>query len=855
MLHLYAHFSFRIAPIIHQRPLESPNRSAEASSIQISDLKTLLRGDLALPQVRLIHTYIASQGWEQNTQLSNHIISMYGKCWATADSRSVFDSTLDRDIVSWNAMIAVYAKNGYGDEALHLFENIELNGMEPDPVTFISALQTCADPEDLCQGEFFHAHILKCGFEANSVVFTALLYMYGKCGALESAHMLFQKLQTCETVPWNAMIAAFSKQGYDLEALDYFYEMLRNGIKPDMVTFVSVVSACASLQCLDEGKNIHGMIREFRLDTEVVVGNALITMYGRCMAIEESRAFFDGMQHRDLASWNAMLGAYYQALDGVNAMNLFDRMQQENVKPDKITFVSLISVCESLGVEENVNYAHMLIVDSGYELDMEVGAELLNAYVRCGAFEPASVLFNRMPKYNLISWNTMISIHAQQGHIKQVLDLVHRSQQNCIEPDNVTFVSALTSCRSVAVLDKGRILHAHILKMGCECDTIVGNALVSMYGKCEALKDARLAFDKMSCRNVVTWNAIMDAHVQLGQGNEVTQIFRQMQAEGYKADEGTYVSVLCGCACLASLSEGRFVHAHFVESGLKAEAVQSALMIMYEKCGTLEDAEMIFNRMNQGSVVGWNTILSVYTLRGHCKQALLLFRQMQELGVTPNKVTLVSILNACASLNALEEAQVTYKHIALRGLESNLLVATALMTAYGKCGALEDAHKVFDGIQERDVVAWNVLISVYGQQGHGKKALEIFREMVTAKVRPNDVTFVNLLSSCSHAGLLEEGQKCFLSMSKDYGIKPTAELYGCMVDLLGRAGQLGKAEDLISTKSLEQDVLSWSSLLGACNLHGDMERGKRAAESIVDLEAQDSATYVLLANMCTSQGL
>lgn len=833
-----------------QKILATQNDSAEAAQFDIFNLKRLLREEITLENGRLIHSYIAAQGWEQDTHLSNHIISMYGKCWAMADAQSVFDKMHDRDVVSWNSMIAVYAQHGHGHEAIQLFKDMEHKGMEPDMVTFIGTLRTCTDPEALCQGEWIHACILNCGFEADSVVSTALLNMYGKCGALEPAHIVFHKLHPCDTIPWNAMIAAYLQQGCDRQALDYFYEMQRHGIKPDKVTFVSVVTACTSLHALDEGKIIHSQIGEYGLESDVIIGNTLINMYGKCMVTEKSRFVFDRMQHRDLASWNAMLGAYAQVLDGTSAMHLFEHMQQENVRPDKITYVSLLCACENLASIGKIDHIHACIVNDGFELDIVVGTELLNTYGKSGAFESAMFLFNRMPQHNLVSWNAMISVHAQQGHSKKALELVHLSQQKCIEPDEVTFICALTACRSVAALEEGRILHACILDVGCTFDVVVGNALVSMYGKCEALEDAHLLFNKMPWHNVITWNALMDAHVQLGRANEVLQILRQMQEEGFKPDEGTYVSVLSGCASLAALSEGQFVHMCIVDDGLKSEVLESALMNMYGKCGTLEDAEIVFHNMYHGSAICWNAMISVYTLQGHSTEALVLFRQMQQLDVMPSKVTFISILNACASLTALEEAQVIYGCIAVRGLESDVLIATALMSIYGKCGALEDARKVFDGIQKRDVIAWNVLISVYGQQGHGKKALQVFQEMVAEKAKPNDVTFLNLLSSCSHAGLLDEGQQCFLSMGKDYGIKPTLEHYGCMIDLYGRAGQLVEAEDFILKWSLQQHALVWTNLLGACRLHGDAERGKRAAETIVHLEGQDSATYVLLANMC-----
>ena len=228
----------------------------------------------------------------------------------------------------------------------------------------------------------------------------------------------------------------------------------------------------------------------------------------------------------------------------------------------------------------------------------------------------------------------------------------------------------------------------------------------------------------------------------------------------------------------------------------------------------------------------------------------MMFKHMQYAGVMPNKVTLMTILNACIDLTALDEAQVIHGYVVMCGFETDAFIGTALMNTYGKFGALEDARNVFDRINDHDVIAWNALISVYAQQGHAEQSLQTFEEMISKKVRPDNITFVNLLSSCSHGGLLEEGLKFFPAMWKDYNVKPSIEHYGCVVDLYGRAGQLAEAEDFITKCSLEKQPLVWTNLLGACRLYDDVERGKRAAKNILHLEAQDSATYVLLASMC-----
>lgn len=845
----------------YQSVPENPLQFSRAESTEDVDrlyrtgISSLLRGGLSLVDGKLLHSDMRKAGFDRDTYVSNLLISMYAKCWALEEARSVFDNMHQRDVVSWNAMIAAYALHGHSRKALQLVTDMESASMEPDTITFISALQACANPAAMGEGVTIHACIVNHGFELDTAVGTALVNMYGKCDALETARAFFDKLDSFDTVPWNSLINAHSQQGHVREALQQFHKMQHQGVEPDKVTFVTVVSACADLEALDEGSLIHTCIRDGGFESEVVVCNALINMYGKCGALEEARAIFDKMQHRDVGSWNAMISAYAQDMDSHNALILFRCMQQEGVKHDKITLLNVLRACASLAAVTETKFIHANIVSDGFDLDVIVGTALLNTYGKCGACESARLLFNKLPQRNLVSWNALITVHAQLGHGKDALELFHQLQQEGMEPDKVTLTSALTACASFAALEEGKIIHTHIVDAGCEYAVVVGNALVSMYGKCGALKDADRVFGKMPQHSVVSWNAIMHAHAELGQGSTVLQLFELMLDKGFKPDYVTYLSVLSGCASLAVLAKGEWVHACIVRDGLKADSLENALVNMYGKCGALEDACRVFWRMHEHGVVFWNAMIVAYAEQGHAEEALSLFRQMEQIGMTPSESTFLCALGACASVVALAEGHMIHTCVAECGFETDIVMGTALMNMYGKCGALEDAREVFNEICERDVVTWNVMILVYGQQGHGEKALQLFQEMLWENVRPDDVTFVNLLSSCSHTGLVDEGQRCFVSMCEDYGITPTVNHYGCIIDLFGRAGRLAEAEDLIYTMSLQKHALVWMTLLGVSRLHGDMERGRLAADHVLELGAQESGTYILLSNILATDSI
>ncbi|KAH8938576.1 hypothetical protein BDL97_16G091400 [Sphagnum fallax] len=280
----------------------------------------------------------------------------------------------------------------------------------------------------------------------------------------------------------------------------------------------------------------------------------------------------------------------------------------------------------------------------------------------------------------------------------------------------------------------------------------------------------------------------------------------------------------------------------------------ASLVDMYAKCGRMEDAARVFNNMPSRAVVSWNAMILGHVRCAQGQKALVLFQQMQEKGVRPDSVTYVGVLNACASVVALEEGRCTHKQIIQNGWDSNVFVATSLVDMYAKCGSMKDAWRVFNKMPSRDVGSWNAMLGGCAMHGHGKEALQLFGRMGEEGVQPNDITFVCLLSACSHAGLVDEGMDCYASMTTVHMISPKLEHYTCIVDLLGRAGRLQEAENMIMMMPGKPYVAAYKALLGACRIHGNMEMGERIAKIILQLEPKNAAGYVMLSNIYASAG-
>jgi pentatricopeptide repeat protein len=456
---------------------------------------------------------------------------------------------------------------------------------------------------------------------------------------------------------------------------------------------------------------------------------------------------------------------------------------------------------------------------------------------------------------NIFAWNQKLTKYVKDGQPEKAIQLFQRMQQEGVTPNKFTFVPLINACAGLGALEGGRRVHEQLIQSGCESDVFVGSSLVDMYAKCGSIKDAWSVFNKMPLRNVVTWNAMVLGHVKCGQGQKALELFQQMQQEGVRPNSVTFVGVLNACASMVAYEEGRSVHEQIIQSGCESDVfVGSSLVDMYTKCGSLEDAQRVFNIMPSRDVVTWSAMILGHVKCGQGQNTLKLFRQLQQEGVQPNSVTFVAVLNACASVVALEEGRSVHEQIIQSGCESDVFVGSSLVDMYAKCGSLEDAWRVFHKMPSRDVATWNAILGGCAMHGHGREALKHFEQMCEEGVQPDDITFVCLLSACSHAGLVDEGMRCYAAMVTDYMISAKLEHYTCMVDLLGRAGHLQEAENMVMAIPCKPKVAAWMALLSTCRIHGNVEMAERVAKQILEMEPDNAAGYVLLSNIYAAAG-
>ncbi|XVF60645.1 hypothetical protein PTKIN_Ptkin08bG0064800 [Pterospermum kingtungense] len=546
--------------------------------------------------------------------------------------------------------------------------------------------------------------------------------------------------------------------------------------------------------------------------------------------------------------------------DGVylQALNLFVEMVNlGKCMADNYTYPL---VFKATGEEKLVDFGrvvHGRILICGLEKDSFVMNSLLSMYMNCGKKEEGRKVFYSMWKPNVVSWNSMICGYFKNGCAKEALWIFNQMVDDEVEMDCATAVSVLPVCGYLKELEVGRRVYELVKEKGWDGEIVVGNALVDMFAKCGSMEEARLVFDGMVKRDVVTWTSLINVYILNGDLRAALRLCFLMVLEGVRPNSVTLASLLSACGESKNLMDGRCLHGWAIRQELQSDVmVETSLIDMYAKCNHFDLSFQVFKRTSRKKTVPWNAILAgcIHNRLGH--EAIKLFKEMLIEGVKPDAATLKSFLPAHAIHADLQQSMNMHSYLIKSGLLSNCEIATAVVDIYSKCGSLESAHKIFNGIpnKNKDIYLWSVIIAGYGAHGHGEIAVSLFKEMVEAGVKPNEVTFTSALHACSHSGLVDEGLDLFKFMLRNHQISRQVDHYTCIVDLLGRSGRLDEAYDIIRTMPFAPSHAIWGALLGACVIHENVELGEIAAKRLFELEPENTGNYVLMAKIYSAVG-
>ncbi|XP_058113241.1 pentatricopeptide repeat-containing protein At5g16860-like [Magnolia sinica] len=607
-----------------------------------------------------------------------------------------------------------------------------------------------------------------------------------------------------------SVIREWTEIGLYEDAIGLYSEILSFGVPADEFScFPCLIKAFGKLRDLGKAKQIHGHVLKIGVAKDVYIHNSLFVMYWECGAVDDAVDMFDRMPELDTVSWNIMILGFNRSMRPLARLKFFSQMRDSGMKPKRVTCLSALSACASCGSLATGREIHAFVVKNGLDSDVALVSGIVDMYMKCGDLTNAEHAFTRTRiGSNTVAWNAMIS-----GYVYNSIMF--------------TFITN-----------------------GLRNDARVETAVLDMYFKCGDIEAGLKIFKQIPNKNSVTWGAIISGCAQNSHPAKALELFSQFISVGGRADFLTVISVLRACSSMTLKLNGMEIHGFSIKMGFDSDVfVGGALTDMYAKCGDIRSARKMLLRLPKRDVVAWNAWIAGYTQNDYTDNALMGFRDMQLEHVRPNTVTVACILTVCSRLSAFVLCKQIHCYILRNSLELNVPVSNSLLATDARCGDINGALYLFWKMPEKDEISWNSMISGLGMHGCTDEVFALFYEMKAVGMKPDHITYTSVLSACSHTGRVNEGWQHFRSMSDEYGILPTLERYTCMVDLLGRAGHLDGAYDLIMHMPCEPDAYVWGSLLGSCKIHGDKLLAERAVSQIFRFNARSTGYHVLLSNL------
>lgn len=652
---------------------------------------------------------------------------------------------------------------------------------------------------------------------------------------------------------YNTLIRAQTILGV-VGVLEVYNGMLRSGVVPDDHTFPFVIKLCTDFGEVRKGLEVHGLLMKLGFDYDVFVNNTLMLFYGSFGDLVSAGKIFDEMSERDLVSWNSMIRVFTDNRCYFEGIGVFREMVMwSEFKPNVVSVVSVLPICAVLEDGIMVSEIHCYVIKVGLDCQVAIGNAFVDAYGKCLNVESSRQVFDEMVERNEVSWNAMIGTFAHNGFNNHALESFRFMIDGGWNVNSTTVSSMLPVLVELGKFNKGREVHGFCLRTGLECDVFVANALIDMYAKSERSAEASAVFHKMDSRNVVSWNTMVANFAQNGLEFEAIGLVRKMQSSDETPTSVTLTNVLPACARIGCLRSGKEIHARSIRNGSVIDLfVSNAITDMYAKCGCLNLAQNVFD-MSLRDEVSYNILIVGYSQTSHCSKSLVLFSEMVPTGMKHDTVSFVGVLSACATISAIKQGKEIHAFAVRRLSHEHLFVSNSFLDLYTKCGRIDLSQKVFDRIENRDVASWNTMILGYGMLGDLHTAIDMFEATREDGVEHDSISYIAVLSACSHGGLVDKGKKYFNDMLAR-NIEPSQMHYACMVDLLGRSGLMDEAINVITGLPFEPDFNVWAALLGACRLNGNVELGSWAAEHLFKMQPHHPGYYALLSNMYAEAG-
>ncbi|KAL2553461.1 putative pentatricopeptide repeat-containing protein [Forsythia ovata] len=608
----------------------------------------------------------------KNTCSVNMMITGYVKSGCLSYARELFENMVDRTAVSWTIMIGGYSQKNQPKEAFNLYAGMCRSGIKPDHVTFATLLSGCDDTMSRKVIHQVHVHVTKLGFDSTLEVCNSLVDSYCKSQSLDIAFRLFKEMPTRDSVSFNTMITGYSKEGLNGQAIMLFLEMQYYGLRPTDFTFAALLCANVGSDGLTLGQQVHGLVIKTNYVWNVFVGNALLDFYSKHECLGDVRKLFDEMPELDGVSYNIVITSYAWNGKLEESLSFFTELQLTGFNRRNFPFATMLSIAANTQDLKMGRQIHAQVFVTTADSEIQVGNALVDMYAKCGRFDEANILFANLDGKSSVPWTSIISACVQQGLSEEALKLFNEMRRDNVSGDQATFASTLKASANLASLSLGKQLHSSITRSGFMANVFSGSALLDMYAKCGSIKDAIRVFQEIPDRNIVSWNAMISAYAQNGDGEATLRSFGEMIESGLDPDPVSFLGVLTACSRRGLVHEALWYFNSMTRTYrlVPRREHYSSLVDVLCRRGRFKEAETFMAQMPfEPDEIMWSSILNSSRIHKNQEIAKKASEQLFNLDVLRDAAPYVTMANIYAEAGEWENVAMVKKAMRERGVK------------------------------------------------------------------------------------------------------------------------------------------------------------------------------------------
>ncbi|XP_013713053.2 pentatricopeptide repeat-containing protein At3g03580 [Brassica napus] len=622
-------------------------------------------------------------------------------------------------------------------------------------------------------------------------------------------------------------------------------------VSPASISKALSSSSSSTLKAL---RRIHALVISLGLERSDFFSGKLIDKYSHLKDPRSSLSVFKRVSPAEnVYLWNSIIRALSRNGLFSEALEFYGKLREAKVSPDRYTFPPVVKACAGVFDKEMGDSVYNQIIELGFESDLYVGNAVVDMYSRMGFLCRARQVFDEMPVRDLVSWNSLISGFSSHGYYKEAVELYRELRRSSwIVPDSFTVTSVLYAFGNLLAVKEGEELHCFVVKSGVSSVTVVNNGLLSMYLKLRRVTDARRVFDEMVVRDSVSYNTIICGCFNLEMYEESVRLFLE-NLEQFKADILTASSILRACGHLRDLSLAKYVHEYMMRGGFVVGATVGNILIdVYAKCGDVIAARDVFKGMECKDTVSWNSLISGYIQSGDLLEAVKLFKMMDE---QADHVTYLMLLSVSTRLEDLKLGRGLHCNVTKSGFYSDVSVSNALIDMYAKCGEAGDSLRIFDSMETRDTVTWNMVISACVRSGDFATGLQVTTQMRNSGVVPDMATFLVTLPMCASLAGKRLGKEIHCCLLR-FGYESELRIGNALIEMYSKCGCLKSSLKVFEHMS-RRDVVTWTGLIYAYGMYGE---GEKALAAFEDMEKEagvvpDNVAFIAIIYACSHSGL